>query len=212
MWWLQKIELMYRLKAENNLEKSTILRRIAETAYNVGFGAKKHFATYDIVDKAPGVIGFVSMAIGIFALFIDQLNSKWLSATLIILGIAVLFINQYDESKDKYEEVGKKLTDLFNELKVLYLKVKDEGVKSKTIERNLEDIDAKFQELGISKQILFSDWYTHYKFFWQNQIKWLDEELKFSFWRDKIPLSLSVTMALIIFISSFVFISKLLFH
>ena len=35
------------------MDKNTLLKMIAETGYNVGFGAKKHFATYDIVEKAP---------------------------------------------------------------------------------------------------------------------------------------------------------------
>ena len=30
------------------MTKEVLLKRIAESAYNVGFGAKKHFATYDI--------------------------------------------------------------------------------------------------------------------------------------------------------------------
>ncbi|AWN16176.1 hypothetical protein SALB1_1978 [Salinisphaera sp. LB1] len=43
-----------------------------------------------------------------------------------------------------------------------------------------------------SKQILFSDWYAHYKFFWQHQIEWIDEQKQFTFWRDKVPLSFSL--------------------
>jgi hypothetical protein len=45
-----------------------------------------------------------------------------------------------------------------------------------------------------SKQILFSDGYAHYKFFWQHQIEWIDEQKRFTFWRDKMPLSLSLTL------------------
>jgi hypothetical protein len=36
---------------------------------------------------------------------------------------------------------------------------------------------------------------THYKFFWQHQIEWIDEQKQFTFWRDKVPLSLSLTLA-----------------
>ena len=32
------------------MDKDDLLKHIAETGYNVGFGAKLHFATYDIVD------------------------------------------------------------------------------------------------------------------------------------------------------------------
>ena len=50
------------------MNKSNLLMSIAETGYNVGFGAKKHFATYDIVQKAPGWIAFVSFVVGVSAL------------------------------------------------------------------------------------------------------------------------------------------------
>ena len=39
--------------------KKELLQQIARTAYNVGFGAKKHFATYDMVEKLPGIIEFL---------------------------------------------------------------------------------------------------------------------------------------------------------
>ena len=38
------------------MDRDGLLRSIAETGYNVGFGAKKNFATHDIVQKAPGLI------------------------------------------------------------------------------------------------------------------------------------------------------------
>lgn len=64
------------------MDKDGLLKSIAEMGYNVGFGAKKHFATYDIVQKVPGAIGFVSMAIGIFALIFEPLSE----ATVSLLG------------------------------------------------------------------------------------------------------------------------------
>ena len=47
------------------MTKEGLLRGIAETGYNVGIGAKKNFATHDIVQKAPGLIGFISLAVDI---------------------------------------------------------------------------------------------------------------------------------------------------
>lgn len=52
------------------MNNDDLLRHIAETAYNVGYGAKMHFSTYDIVDKTPGLISFFSMAFGVFSLYI----------------------------------------------------------------------------------------------------------------------------------------------
>src|SRR6267378_1259803 len=109
-----------RSDSYNRVTKGDLLKEIAETGYNVGFGAKKHFATYDITAKIPGLIGFISITVGIFALFIDALTAKSLSATLIVLGMMGICIGVYDRRKDRYAKVGSALTELFNRLKSLY--------------------------------------------------------------------------------------------
>lgn len=182
------------------MKKDDLLKLIAESAYNVGFGAKTHFATYDIVDKAPGMIGFSSMAVGIFALFIDELTSKPLSAIFIILGVVGLYISFYDPKKNEYAEAGIDLTQVFNELKALYFQVKslpDDGKTEQYFEK-FHTIEKRFYEKCISKQIFLSGWYAHYKFFWQHQIGWIDEQLHFKFWRDKLPLSFPLSVAFIL--------------
>lgn len=179
------------------MNKDDLLRQIAETAYNVGFGAKKHFATYDIVDKSPGRIGFLSMAVGIFSLVFDTLSSKSISAFFTVFGIAGLYIDFYKESKLAYEEKGIFLTKLFNDLKKLYFKTKSvQNSDFEAIQKELSEIEDKFYSNCISKHIVFSDWYTHYKFFWQHQIDWVDEQKNFRLFRDKIPLSLTLTVSL----------------
>ncbi|MDD2933579.1 MAG: SLATT domain-containing protein [Methylotenera sp.] len=185
------------------MNKDDLLKHIAETAYNVGFGAKKHFATFDIVAKAPGLISFISLAFGIYALVIDSLNTKLISATLIIIGVIGLYISFYDSKKNDYAENGRELTDLFNELKRLYGSVK--GSSSPTVEHltKLEEIERKYTQVSSSQQILFGNWYAHYKFFWEQQIEWIDEQKKFSFWRDKIPLSFSLLIFTIIVVTFF---------
>ena len=62
----------------------------------------------------------------------------------------------------------------------------------------LEALQTEVFSSNQSKQILFSDWYAHYKFFWQHQIEWIDEQKQFTFWRDKVPLSLSFTVAVVV--------------
>ncbi|MEW6184318.1 MAG: SLATT domain-containing protein [Thermodesulfobacteriota bacterium] len=181
------------------MNKNELLLKIADTAYNVGFGAKKHFATYDIVEKASGWIGFISMSAGIFALFIDILAIKHISAILIVLGISGLLINSYGETKQNYEKKGVLLTQIFNELKSLFFVVKSsEKINfSEEIEK-LSEIEKRYYSNCESKQIFFSDWYAHYKFFWQHQIDWIDEQKHFRFWRDKVPLSFVVFCFLVI--------------
>lgn len=192
------------------MTKEDLLKQIAESAYNIGFGAKKSFATFDIVDKIPGILNFCALAIGILALVIDELNIKIVSASLIIFGVIGIYISKYDDKKDEYATSGSKITEMFNELKSLY-----HSVKAKSDDTNfdediskMKEIEDKFYSITISKQILFSDWYAHYKFFWQwaTHIKWLETELKLTFWENKIPLSfiVSIGVVLLIFIGSFI--------
>jgi len=180
------------------MNKRSLLKNIAESGYNVGFGAKKHFATYDIVDKAPGAIGFVSTTFGIYALIYEQLSTKFLSASLVVLGIVGVYISLYDSNKDDYEKVGVLLTQLFNQLRNLYRSTQnaDESLLPQ-LEQELRNIEDQYYTNSKSKQILFSDWYAHYKFFWQHQIDWVDEQKHFKLFRDKIPLTFSITLLLI---------------
>ncbi|CAG34970.1 unknown protein [Desulfotalea psychrophila LSv54] len=189
---MPKIEFTYQ-SSEAEMNKEDLLKHIAETGYNVGFGAKKHFATYDIVEKTPGFISFFSMAFGIYALAFEGLSTKFLSASFVVLGIVGLYISLYDHKKTAYESYGIKLTQLYNDLAKLYRKTKNsDGSDIEILENQLSQLQGEYYSSCQSKQILFSDWYAHYKFFWQHQIDWVDEQKHFSFLRDKIPLTFSL--------------------
>ncbi len=190
------------------MDKDALLRTIAETGYNVGFGAKKHFATFDIVDKAPGLIGFVSLAIGIFSLVFEQLSAKLPSACLAVAGVCGLYITFYDHKKGDYDRVGKELTRLFNELRDLYRSVQA-GADVPSSAVALKAIESAYYDMSISNQALFSDWYAHYKFFAQQQIDWINEQKKFT-WRDKFPLSLLLAVGLLIIAIGWAAISALI--
>ena len=177
------------------MTKDDLLKAIAETGYNVGFGAKKHFATYDLVEKVPGWISFLSMAFGIYALAFDGLSTKFLSATFVVLGVVGLYVSFYNNGKADYEERAVKLTQLFNQLKTLYLNIKSEQSQDlSTYISEHQRLETEYYSNCLTKQILFSDWYAHYKFFWQHQIEWIDEQKKFNFLRDKVPLSFSIAL------------------
>jgi len=179
----------------SGITRNDLLRSIAETGYNVGFGAKKHFATYDIVEKMPGWIGFLSMAFGIYALVFEQLSGKFLAATLSIVGICSFYITQYDRDKSKYDQAGSQLTIIYNDLRETYRALKSyEGTDVMPFYERFKSLEADYYATSISKQILFSDWYAHYKFFWQQQIDWVEEQKNFRFLRDKIPLSFIVAV------------------
>lgn len=197
----RKIVFPFRYN-EKFMNKEELLKNIATTGYNIGFGAKKHFATYDIVSKTPGMISFFSMAFGIYALVLDGLSTKVLSATFIVLGIISLYITMYDSLKGEYEKSGIQLTQYFNKLRDLYCRVKSDCCSDTTaFELELSEVESDYYRCNISKQILFSDWYAHYKFFWVHQIEWIDEQKKFSLLRDKLPLTFSLTIFTVLIVS-----------
>ncbi|MFC0338344.1 hypothetical protein SAMN05421848_3163 [Kushneria avicenniae] len=179
--------------------KERLLKEVCEKAYDVGFGAKKHLATYDIAEKGPGWISFISIAVGIFSLVFEVLSQKSISASLLVLGIAVFYIEPYRHDKKKYVEAGSRMTALFYELKSLARNIEGEGERDLSHrESELKEIENEFYKISISKQIFMSDWYAHWKFFWQMQIGWIEDHRPFLFFRDKIPLSLYLVIALVV--------------
>lgn len=185
------------------MNKEELLKHIAEVAYNVGFGAKKHFATYDILDKFPSVISFISLSVGIYSLIFDQLSIKEIGATLVIFGIIGLYLSIYGHQKDDYQKTGVKLTDLFNRLKYIYFETKNTD-NLDNLTNEVKNIEECFNNFSISRQLIFSDWLAHYKFFWQHQIDWIDKELKFKLFRDKLPLPSTIFIITIFIITIFI--------
>lgn len=182
------------------MTKSDLLKNIAELGYDVGYGAKKHFATYDCASTIPGFITFSTFAAGVFFLLFDFQAKKYFAALFIVLGTLGWRVNLWSVDKEKYEQVGKQLTVLFNEVRLLYYDVKaSDGDKLGSSESRLRELRNKYVDMGISKQMLFSDWYAHYKFFCQQQVGWIDEQLNFRLFRDKIPLSFSVSVMCVLF-------------
>jgi len=139
------------------------------------------------------------MAFGIFALIYDELSTKQLSAVLLVMGLIGLYISFYDHKKAEYEHSAVKLTKLCNELRDLYRSAEGCPEVLDDHKKLLNEIEADYYANCISKQILFSDWYAHYKFFWQYQINWIDEQKQFKFFRDKVPLSLMLWIAVLFF-------------
>jgi len=177
------------------MNQSELLKQIAESGYNVGYGAKKHFATAEFADKIPGWISLISLAIGVLALVFPALSEKLPSAMLIIVAVAGLYMSFYD--KAAYMKSGEKLTECFQELRSLYSHVKSMPASADFTPCVAEytRIRSDANGVGISRQIFLSDTAAHYKFFWQQQIGWIEEEIPFKFWRDKVPLTTIVTVS-----------------
>ncbi|HDS1132010.1 SLATT domain-containing protein [Stenotrophomonas maltophilia] len=180
------------------MNRDQLLKEVATTGYNVLYSAKKHFATFDIVEKVPGWLTISTIAVGIFGLIIPALTNNYLSAAILVIGVASIYFNQFQDGREKYAKAGGKLVSNFNVLRGIYHDAKSRGPSD-----NVDDLESRYREAlkeaeqdWLHKHIFISDWYAHYKIFWQAQIDWLDEQLHFKFWRDKIPLTLSITVAL----------------
>lgn len=195
------------------MERELFLKQLAENGYNVIYGAKKHFSTYDTVVKMPGRIAFVTLTIGIWQIYKPSfLYNTEMSLLLIIASIIALLISQYNSEKERYREIGNRLIKIHNELRKLYYQVKssdktyfnDESIESVRMNELLEE----FYEISISKQIFLSDWIAHYKLFFQSQYEWIDEQKNFN-WKDKIPLSFRiVVIAIIAFVIIFMIVTR----
>jgi hypothetical protein len=175
------------------MQKKDLLNHIASAGYNVGFGAKKSFATFDIVSKIPGWIGIISLAVSIFGLYMDEMSSKHIAAIFIILSIGSLYINFYDSDKNKYEEAGKMQTSIFRKIERLYYDAKSEDAPdSVKFISQLDNLMQEFDKTTITKQIFGSNWYAHYKFFSEMEKRWIEEQLSLTFWKDKFPNTLKI--------------------
>jgi hypothetical protein len=184
------------------MKKEELLKTLAINGYNVGFGAKKNFASHDIVVKLPSWIGFITLAIGILQLGYDSLGSnKELSALLIIISVAALYISIYNSSSEKFENEGVRLTQIFNQLRDLYYIIKAETKTDfESEKKKMDEIMKQFYSNTISKQVFLSHWYAHFKFFYEMQIDWIDEQLKFRFFKDKFPNSLKSLLLIVVVI------------
>lgn len=184
------------------MTKKGLLKEIAINAYNIGFGAKKHFASYDIIIKLPYWISFIVLSIGIVQLAYDPFfYSKEVSVLLILISIASLFLNFFNSTKDGYKNKGVELTKLFNELRQIYLEIENSDKVDFSKERmKMSEILNDFYDKSITKQVFLSQWYAHFKFFYEMQIDWIDNELDFKFWKDKIPNSFKFFVFLILIV------------
>ena len=124
------------------MNKDLLLKDIAESGYNIGYAAKKHLATYDIVEKAPGWISILSFAFGVLALVVPRLNNNILAAFLLVVAYAVFYFNSYQDTRLEYSKVGSRLTAIFTTLRSLLYEAKSRGDTA-----DVDDLEACYREL-----------------------------------------------------------------
>lgn len=188
--------------------KNHLLRCLAESGYSISFGAKKHFATYDIVEKIPGFFALLSLLIGVWQIYKPGFKYNIeVSVALIFLSIIALSISLYNSEKERYREVGNQLILLHNQLRSIYYRVKSSTSDHFQVEEaKMDRIMDEYYRINITKQILMSDWYAHYKFFFQTQHEWIDEQKKFT-WKDKIPFSFVLAVIVVLIVAACILLS-----
>lgn len=192
------------------MKKDSLQKLIAEHGYNVGFGAKKHFATFDIINKSPTLLSILVLIIGIIKVAYENFEyQKEASIFLIVIGVIGIFLSQFRLAKNEYEQAGIKLTQHFNALKELYFRVKDNQKTDYSAEnQELKNIMENYYNDSISNQIIGSDLYAHIKFYMQMQIGWIEDELSLKLFKDKIPSSIKVLSFIILIVAIFLIIKQ----
>lgn len=169
--------------------RDSLKKQSAQLGYSVGFGARRHFATFEIVDKVPTYFGVITFAFGIiFLKYPNSQLSDLIAVLTSIVGGAIVYLNFYANDKDKYTEVGKKLIKLYNQTYSIYEKAKTCNEEEfATLESELRMINDELQNVAIHKQVFFSNELAHFKLFGESQSDWFADELKLTFLNDKIP-------------------------
>jgi len=176
------------------MKKSSFLKSVAQTGYNVGFGAKKHFVTYDFHRVLPKLISFIVLFIGVFQLtdvFKKHVSGEYsdvLSILLILLALIALSIDFLTKDLSKYNTAGKELLSMFNEMRETYNRIKDtpDDYDCSSDVLRLRQIEKHFSEISISEQAIFTHIITNLRFFSEMQTDWIDEQLHFKI-TDKFP-------------------------
>jgi hypothetical protein len=176
------------------MTEQTLQKQIAREYYNVIYGAKLNFASLDTCEKLPGIISFMSLSLGILGLTFEVLNNKTLASSLLIAGIIGLMLKPREMSKNQYIDSGKALTDISKKLEILHGEATEDPGASKEQRVELAKLQAEHGKVGIPAQVFLSSWYAHYKVFSEQNSKWFCEELKLTFWKDKLPLSFRFTV------------------
>jgi len=180
--------------------KKDLLKQIAEKGYTISYAANLNFATYDFVRNFTAIVSFISIVIGILGLVSNFFSAQWISVSILLLGIASCYINNFSKDIEGYGDRGKKHTQQWNRMKNLYLRVKvKSGDDFKEEMKEYEKIEEEFNKDSQPKQLfLIADWVAHYKLFFTKDISWMDEQLHFGWYRDKTPQSLKMCVLFLV--------------
>ena len=207
LWW-REIELTFQYRI--NMNKESLLKEIATKGYVISYAANLNFATYDIVTGLPPKVTFLSLAISIIGLVCSEISTYWITVPILLMSIACIYTERYAKDINKYGERGRENTHQWNKLKELYLKVKNcnEGTDFLEEFKELNAISDDFNRKSEYDQIFFAKCFANYKLFCEKDYHWMDEQLHFTFWKDKFPSSLKAFLFFVLMFATVMFCVK----
>ena len=140
------------------MKKEILLKMIAQKGYIICYAANLNFATYDIIRIIPRLISFISIVVGILGLVVESFRTTISSVLILIFGIIGLLVEKFGSNVDSYSDRGIKNTDLLNQLKNLYYRVKDSNEEEQDfsyIENEYRRIEIEFNSTSNPNQIIF---------------------------------------------------------
>ena len=183
------------------MNKESLLKLIAQKGYDISYSANLNFATYDIVKKFPKYVSFISIFIGVLGLAFPSFTRVIVSILVLLLGVLCLFVDRYVDNIEVFAEFGKKETEYVNRLKALYYDVKDGCIDNVIAKKQFYSIVEDFNSSSNPNHICGSECFAHYKLFCKKDFLWMDEQIHFHWWRDKVPSSLKIGIIALFFVA-----------
>lgn len=192
------------------MNKESLLKEIATKGYVISYAANLNFATYDIVTKLPPKVTFLSLTISIIGLVWSEISTYWITVPILLMSIACIYTERYAKDINRYGERGRENTQQWNKLKELYLQVKNcnAGTDFPDEFNQLNAINDEFNNTSEYDQIFLANWLAHYKLFYKKDYHWMDEQLHFTFWKDKFPSSLKAALFFVLIFAIVMFCVK----
>lgn len=176
--------------------KAALLKSIAQSGYNIGFGAKKHFITFDLYRILPKFTSFFTLGIGVLQLtdwykkICGAESQELFSVFLIIIGLLAFTVDLVGKGHERYKLSGEELISKFNRLRNMYNQVKALPVSQSTdlqiFWTELHTIEADARMVSIAEQAICTHIATNVLFFNSMQVDWLVKELNLGI-KDKFP-------------------------
>ncbi|AEF94469.1 hypothetical protein Desca_1620 [Desulfotomaculum nigrificans CO-1-SRB] len=139
------------------MDKYSLLKSLAEKGYNIGFGARKTFLSYGIYSKIPRFLSLCTVFVGVYQMTTRYKNlnpgtQEIVSVIIICIGILALILDAGSKDKEHYNQVGKQLASLYNELQTMYNTVKnmDDHADFSPFEKRMKEIEAEVHRIAIS--------------------------------------------------------------